>query len=405
MTENWKALLKVGKLAHQQNIDFYYLNYRMAIAYQKIGNYRKSSIEFEKLIRKSSEVPDDFLLQSLNTNYLFLNETSKSLKLNNLYNQRIYKNPVWKSFIHKVSVFGGGALINSYKTQIKENAIYPHAIFDVQNDMQDFGLLLNGFLAPSVEYNFSYINYKSKYITVLIDPFKGQEHNYTISQDQLYANLNWLYKENKTFSVFFSGIKRFSNPLRLTEPNSIPALNVYGQVKETKFEGLAGFEFKRSFTKFDLKYGALISNLIDSTQFQLSAGFHYYPFGNLNLYTLTDVYAGFANQKPRISAEEKIGFKVSKWLWLELNASLGQLKLMSQDKGFNVYNVPDEIKLIAGASALIVLNKHLDFQLIYNYMGQETEITSASPLTNNQQIITIHPFSKHIITGGISWKF
>lgn len=405
MAENWKALLKVGTLAKEQNINFYYLNYRMAVAYQKIGNYRKSAIEFEKLIHQSSDVPDDFLLQSLNKNYLYLNQTSKSLRLNDLYNQGSYIKPNWKSYFNKISVFGGEALIQPYKTQITANPPNPHTMFDIQNNMQCFGLAINGFFNPYLEYNFSYFNFNSSYTTVLIDPFNKKEHNYNITQNQLYFSTNWLYDENKTFSTFFSGIKRFSNPLLLTESNAIPALNVYEVVKSSKFEGVAGFEFKRSFTKFDVKYGALISNLVDSTQIQLSAGLHYYPFGNLNLYSLTDGYAGIVNRKPSISLEQKIGFKVSKWLWLEINASIGQMKNMTHDKGFNVYNVPDEIKLIAGASALLVLNRHLDFQLIYNYFGQETEITSASPLTNNQQIITIHPFSKHIITGGISWKF
>jgi hypothetical protein len=42
LNKQWKELIEAGNLAKKNNIDFYYLQYRMGIAYYELKRYRKA---------------------------------------------------------------------------------------------------------------------------------------------------------------------------------------------------------------------------------------------------------------------------------------------------------------------------------------------------------------------------
>lgn len=67
--KNWDQLIQLGKKSFKNNIDFYYLQYRMGIAYYAKRNYRKAIPYFVKIINTTPE--DAIAKEYLYYSYLF----------------------------------------------------------------------------------------------------------------------------------------------------------------------------------------------------------------------------------------------------------------------------------------------------------------------------------------------
>ena len=69
LKSDWSALIKTGKRALKNNIDFYYLQVRMGIAYYELKKYRKAIPYFENARKQNSD--DELIKEYLYYSYLF----------------------------------------------------------------------------------------------------------------------------------------------------------------------------------------------------------------------------------------------------------------------------------------------------------------------------------------------
>jgi len=69
LNQDWDALIETGNRALAAGIDFYYLRYRLGIAWYEKKNYHKAAVHFDKAFRMSSE--DDLLREYLYFSYVF----------------------------------------------------------------------------------------------------------------------------------------------------------------------------------------------------------------------------------------------------------------------------------------------------------------------------------------------
>ena len=77
--KNWKKLTKFAEKIENENIDFFYYNFRVGIAYYELKDYSKSVKYFEKALKNNST--DVTLKKYLYWNYIFLNQKKKAKKI------------------------------------------------------------------------------------------------------------------------------------------------------------------------------------------------------------------------------------------------------------------------------------------------------------------------------------
>ncbi len=104
----WKKLIETGKKSLDKGIDFYYLQYRMGVAYYQLKKYRKAAEFFEKVLK---ETPKDVLAQEyLYYSYLF----------SGMYEDaRVFGNTLPPDMQKKLNIYHDKQIVNSVGAEFK----------------------------------------------------------------------------------------------------------------------------------------------------------------------------------------------------------------------------------------------------------------------------------------------
>ncbi len=154
--------------------------------------------------------------------------------------------------------------------------------------------------------------------------------------------------------------------------------------------GMAGLKYNSHY--FTLQADAIVGKLTDTSLQQYNAQLALYPLGNLNLYSISTGSFNNRNNKSSFNFKQVLGAKLSKFLWLEGNVTLGSFSNFMENDALYVYNAIDRNLLKAGATAYISLSPKLTLQLGYTFEQREL-------------YKSINIFNQHSITGGLSCKF
>jgi hypothetical protein len=154
--------------------------------------------------------------------------------------------------------------------------------------------------------------------------------------------------------------------------------------------GLLGIKYNSHY--FALQADAIYGKMTDSTLQQYNATLSLYPFGNLNLYSFSTGSYSSRNSKTAFNFKQVLGAKVTKYLWLEGNATFGSFSNFMENDALYVYNAIDKNLFKAGATAYIAITPKVTLQLGYTF--EQREIYKST-----------NTFYQHSITGGISCKF
>jgi hypothetical protein len=71
--------------------------------------------------------------------------------------------------------------------------------------------------------------------------------------------------------------------------------------------------------------------------------------------------------------------------------------------GSIVYNNTDKMDYNAGASLILLIQKHFQFSLVYQYYKKESQQFIYDE-ASGRLIIQNNPYNTHTIIGGITWK-
>jgi len=178
---------------------------------------------------------------------------------------------------------------------------------------------------------------------------------------------------------------------------------------EYKYKDFTGnLAIFKDFSYVSIGISASYSYLQYNNYVQQGAFIRVYPLGNLNLY-LTAGYQLKQKVKDGNVFEDggfyeyKLGFKILKQLWLEIEGMSGDLKNASTQLGAIVYNNPNPVNSSIGSSLLINLNKkNLWLKLSYYYINSTSHFLTENNLPSD--INTIN-YNIHSLFGGLSWSF
>jgi hypothetical protein len=172
--------------------------------------------------------------------------------------------------------------------------------------------------------------------------------------------------------------------------------------KDTSFTNYSlGILVNKNIGQFSSSVFGSYSNLNGHTQKELGVSATWFPKGNLNLYFGTAL-TGYKQEGTKILVKKFLaGGKIWKKIWLEANATLGDMNNFTEKSGYVVNNNPDIVKYRIGITPMIFFKK---FDIILHYQYQEKQGSYYYDNGSNPHTKGTFKYQNQLISGGIKWK-
>jgi hypothetical protein len=446
---NWEGVIMRGKTALRDGIDYYYLRYRLGLAYFGLRNYRRAAGHFEKALtfNNYSKTANEYLYYS----YLYSARHQPARVLSAGWNDFLKQNIAGgdKGFVEDIRVESGMEISNNHERNSPDrppgNVLYREQDLYGNSWYANLGFALK--LHPAILLNAAYtrLSIRKEYQAAyrwnkpdsVVTHSWGIEkyfpvnsrvstytYDYSVKQDMLYLNVNTYLGRGWTLTPAIHYIHALSGQVDASWEESLktdtaayisavdsviwfdyPAVEASFKPSALKLDN---FVFSLSVLKqisiFDLGMSASWSNLNNDNQFQLGVSALYYPFGNLVFYGVTKVKFLQEDGEHRGIYAQMLGFKVWSFLWSEAFVGFGNLKSSNEYDARIIYNITDNINLKAGFSLIFVLSPSLNLNFRYQYLqkgGKRFEVLKENFPVNR---IVQYEYMNQSISGGLKWK-
>ena len=409
--KQYKRLIFVGEEAIANKTDYFFLRYRIGVAYYELGNYRMAAYHLEKALIFNSD--DATELEYLYYSYLFSGRTSDANYLTSRMTEDLKKKIVYKTkFLNTINFETGVSVSNNIPKNADIDLDGSPNIYgenDLNNNILYAHLGLKHDILPflSIYHGFSHISIEKRKIIRIQD--RDTLSNYTLTQNEYYINSDIQLKNGIKLTPAFHFMNVASKGMKFDSTQLPPfadeTLNINNYV--------VSISLAKESKKLTYGFSATYSNLNYAKQIQVGIGLTYYPFGNLNLYSATNLV--YFNQKTpgwltqgstkenRFIFDQMIGLKLNSKLWTEASVTLGNLSNYNEKNAFIVYNIADKINFKAGISFIYSLSSKIELSLCYQLLNRESNYnTYTDPVT--VQINTTN-YQNNTLIGGIKWKF
>ena len=404
--KEWKKLIELGQESLDNGIDFYYLQYRMGVAYYELKNYRKAIHYFKRI---TAETPEDKVaIEYLYYSYLF----------SGMYEDaRLLGRSLPADLKKKLNIKPDSLLVNSAGAEYKYYIINNFEVEVSEGDVLSQKILRNLWYADfnltsyskgnlTIFQGFSYLNGKNK---VFNSEYSSVSFDESIRQFQYYISGNVHMTEGTDLKAAFHYVNtklEATNPDATQNPGHGQGSNDSKYFYTDKEAGFAGFlKYNKSISDFDLKATVTISNFdrLVSTQFLPGIGIKWYPFGNTNLYVngeVTYIFAGdVPDYNPGFIYKSNIGVRLLKRLWAEPFMLYGEAKDFVDEDAFVVYNSHNTINYSYGLN----LNTSLLKDKVFIYFSwQQYSLTNQYYLNIDKKFID---FNISTFLGGFKYRF
>jgi len=448
---DWDSLICTGKKALQNGTDYFYLRYRLGIAYFSKGNYLKASHHLEKSLGYNSM--DELAMENLYFSYKYTNRQLEANALTTKFPSRLNeklntkKNKLIDYFYFEPGYTFSNNIEKNEKETLNEkkgkgNGNKEEEVLFGQQDLNDdkyfisIGAKLNpsriisaylgyGFLATS---KLKQIQTSDLVITgdTLI-PWNGgyfvgntydtitefYSNKYNLYQNDAYVNAQIsagkgfvvtpaFHYLNVHFKTIFSNAQ--VSDFYFQQTDTVPAKRTVYEVieKDTSFNNyVVSLSVTKNISLFNLSLNGTWSNLNNKEQYQAGGMVVFYPKGNLDLYTTTSVVSAWQDNINRFIVEQQVGIKMLKKLWVEGFITLGEMVNYNEKNALVVYNSGDKINFRAGGDFIIILSENIELSFRYRYTAEEGKLVR---YLNNSYSETSLEYQNNTFTGGIKWK-
>jgi len=408
--KQYKRLIFVGEEAIKNNTDYFFLRFRIGVAYYELGNYRMAVYHLEKALIFNSDDPSE--LEYLYYSYVFSGRTSDA----NLLSSRMTDDSKLRigyktKFLSSVYFEGGSTLSNNIpknagidindtsniygENDLNNNIMYAH--IGLKHEILPFLSLYHGYSHIAIE--------KRKIISI---QNWDTISNYTLSQNEYYINADIQLKLGLKLTPAFHFIQADAKSLKYQFDTAGEFLSSTLNIKNY----VASLAISKEYKRFSFNLYGTYSNLNSAKQIQGGIGITYFPFGNLNLYTNSNLIffyqklpggqGNVSNKETRLIFDQSVGCKLLPKLWSEASITLGNLANYNEKNAFIVYNIADNIKFKTGISFIYSLSSKLELSLRYQFLNRENDyITYENSKTS---ITKTTNYQNNAIIGGIKWK-
>ena len=425
LRNDFKAIKATGKKALKEGIDFYDFRMRLAILGYNEKKYEYSVEHFEAAYKMNpaNEVVQEYLYYT----YLFSGRIENANALASSLSLDFQKKVGYvKKKIDSI-ILTGGTYMNS---NIKSNQarqllgqLYVSGNLASNGVTNGGGLVLENTFGNRLHFYNKVAGYQtkvfSKYEATYKD-FANQSINRNLSSQKNYTNLQYQYNtgfayqfqnglliglggaffQTNTTSFWSTAIKS-ADLTRMVFVDSTESINYSNYLGSFSI----GKRMKYIFPQITGTY----SNLYGTNQYQGEVSLSYFPLGNMKLFGNTSF--AYINNNGAIQNVfgQKIGFIVSKNVWLEAKYSKGNHMNYMSSLGFTSYNTPNPVLQNTGLD-LHLTGKKVEFILSYSYQTREgyyTKYTQTglSPNTIFTANYFNYNYSNNNITTTIKWNF
>jgi len=453
----WDSLIDMGRDGLKQGFDYYYLRYRMGVAYYKLENYGRAIVHFEKAY--DFNATENSLLVSLYyaNRRLNRNERAKLFAGQLPENYRDELIGYDQNFIDHVYIESGYGFSDDeqqmgkankrwtdstiyLEEQFVGNSLYAHAGLNYKLSKRISGYL--GFNHLRIESRKDYMYFGDLQLDSIVGNTYTDDYYYSyeraqrsfnadILQSDLYLKLDIMAGRNWNFSPFLHYIKVDYSKIDVEyEAVEDKAIEYYDKINyrydyfdyikneydferkdSTIYDYVAGLKVSGTFSNYVLSLGAGISKLNFNKRLNLSAAITYYPFGNLNFYGSTalswfSAYGTQAADQDKLIISQMLGLKIFSFLWLEATYLHGDINDTYRNNAFVVYNVPDKIDYIAEADIIATLSEKLELSLRYQFWQKRADVLHYYQKTDESpgSELLEKTYTNQMIIGGLKWK-
>ncbi len=368
LEKDWTALIKTGKKALKNGINFYYLQNRMGIAYFETGKYRQAARFFENSLKMSK---DDYIKEMLYLSYLYGGMTTNASSLSEKLPPHLRKDLKINSKLKDVNF--------SVFFEKTDNQTLLTDDINGAEDLSGEQEFSNYRWSPAINFQIakkngrSLFSYKFLYSNNTYRRQTGTESpkNFTtnIKQHQFYhlksiflsSKLSLEYAlsltpgtaQNVSLSTTFSRIRQ--NQENYTISNSL----FFNWITNL------GVSYHSAYYSFNLNtsYGKLNTQNI----FQIELTPTIYPSANLNFYISPRWIWQLTNEK---NISLTAGKKIVKNLWLEISYLQNEIPNFASNNAYILYNSNELIKNTASLSLILPLK---DKKITLSYIRQNKD--------------------------------
>jgi hypothetical protein len=401
----WKELIRTGKEASRINVDFYYLHLRMGVAYYELERFRDAASCFSRALEY---YPEDTLVLEYYYYSLLFSGTSQEADLlcyknNDLLKYRIKEEHILsykETFVESGFSFGDNLQKNS-KTDID----------GVDNQLGEAELIDNAeYYALGFRHSFwprLHLTYALSYIsTGRIFRVQRQDVDIVysrqdISQNQLYCKGDFLLPWKFNFSLAYNNVlvdhNKYVNRGNIIAPDYQLVDYYYDHevFSLALYRDLWKFKFRASYTQ---------GNLNKQSQEQINFGMELYPFGNLHLYSVSDIYSHKNANNSEWLMNQKIGCRIWKKIWWEAYATFGKSSNFIEDNAYITYNTGKEVAFKWGSNLFFRIRPDIELRLYFKNVFFEDTYYRFEDLLPVPQGIN-YTYKTYLITGGLKWMF
>lgn len=427
LKKNWNELIRLGEKAIRNNIDFYYLRYRLGVAYYKTHKYGRAINNLENIFDINPEDDDlnaylyySFLLSGrADEAEIYFSELSESVK------DKI--RPANNSFINNLFTESGFGFNNDIS---KNESVDIDGVDDYYGEQ-----ILNGdyfyfrtglkqipLKRISVKYNYSYLNLKK---TKVISFNDSKIHDdYSQKQNQFYNEITLNTGKGILISPAGHYVNVFDNTIY---PNYDSATYIFDSLsmnyklneayytitrKDSELNNFVlSLDVSKHFEKFKAGVNGSFSFLNDKHQTQAGISFTYMPGENLNFYTVSNLVLHNQNSISNLIFTQQIGGSIINKFYYNLFFTYGKMENYNEQNGALVFNNPDITKIKFGAELNYYFPFNLNAYFVYLMQLKEkkyyeyrlTEYQSGFPLYS--PVTSKLDYNTNIILLGLKYLF
>lgn len=408
LDHQWDDLIRLGKQSLSSGIDFYYLRYRMGIAYYNKSNFHQALPHLNKAY---IENPNDPTLKE----YIYF----ANLFINRRKEARLIAGSMGRKQRNRLSI-DSDLWVESI--EIHYNAS--------EGDISESTDLGNFELDPAIDGN-QFISKKHRFFGVFLShPVNSRfsiYHGYSHTNknhfvyNQLDGDINTEPSRTSRLNQYYiSGIIRLARNLNLIagahfinirypfEVSISRGANTFTAIQTITSNNYVGFISMYKYLPLITIGGSVYyAGLNDEKQLQTDIMLSWYPLGNLNVYAVSTL--SFQSEQNQLNAQthrqvffQQLGGKITNNLWLEVFGSTGDMKNFLRNDAVVVYNAMDMVRQQVGANVTFSLSKKLNTSLRYTFSQNRSVFNPSSP--SGTALNTIN-YNSHSITGGLAWIF
>jgi len=417
LKKDWKSAIEKCEEAIDKDIDYYYMRMRLGIAYYELQNYMQAIKHFEKALKFNPG--DKYALEYLYYANKFSGRTEEAdLTAENfpagLKTETGYKPP---AFMHGIYTEGGYTFNSNYSNQERTDLTGDADIYGEQKLLKGysyFNIALLHKAGSRFSITHGYTNLNINYTKLIYEQIEGnKDFDISTSQNEYYILANYYAGSGFNLMVSYHYLNVNINDKELEyrriQGNNQPFFN---ETELKRSESIFGVHLSKYAGNFKFLYSGSYSELNFQNQIQNGLSLIYFPFGNLNLYFVSDLV--LHSQKPEGTGKgkkflhnliytQKAGVKLSNHLWLEGYFTAGRMENYNEGLGYVVYNNFEPITRRFAFNLISPINDKIELSLLYQNIIQDnsnliyTSTTQYTTLKNNN--------INHSIIGGLKWTF